>query len=405
MKMSKYSERGQALILIVFAMIGLIGLTGLTVDGGLAYSDRRNAQNAADTAALAAARAMIRSENWESAALNLAAANGYDNNGATNEVQVVNPPTSGNYAGDDEYIQVFITSHLDTFFAPVVGVAQLTNNVNAVARAETGSLKNMFEGEAVVGLNPHDCKAVKYQGNANTVLTGGGIFVNSDCATSAFFNNSSAAQLTSPHLCSVGGVTYKPQAINIPAGEIKTGCEAVNYPVPDYIMPLPSCPADAVKTGNTLSPGNFSGTFPGNGVNYLESGVYCVDGNFRVNGGDLLVGNDVVIYMIDGDVTWNGGAEIHLDAPDEGVFKNLLIYIPYENEATVKLNGNSASTIEGTILAPASNITVDGTGDTGINGQIIGYTVDLSGSTTVRINYSNSNNYQSSSPPNIQLAE
>jgi len=99
MKTPKNSERGQALILIVFAMIGLIGLTGLTVDGGLAYSDPRHAQNAADTAAKAAARAMIRSEDWEGAGLNLAAANGYDDNGTTNRVEVINPPRAGTMPG------------------------------------------------------------------------------------------------------------------------------------------------------------------------------------------------------------------------------------------------------------------------------------------------------------------
>src|SRR5512141_2701217 len=52
---SNRKERGQALVLIVFAIVGLIGLTGLAIDGGNAYSDRRHAQNAADTAALAAA--------------------------------------------------------------------------------------------------------------------------------------------------------------------------------------------------------------------------------------------------------------------------------------------------------------------------------------------------------------
>jgi hypothetical protein len=405
MKNPRKSERGQALVLIVFAMVGLIGLTALTIDGGLAYADRRNAQNAADTAALAAARALIRGEAWQTAGTALAAANGYDGNGTTNVVEVVNPPVSGTYAGNSEYIQVMITSNLDTFFAPVIGVEQITNSVDAVARAKPGDVVNLFDGSAVVGLNPHDCKAVKYQGNANTLVDGGGLFVNSDCSTSAFFNNSSAAQLTAPSLCSVGGITYEPDAINIPAGEIKTGCESYTYPVPDYILPLPSCPSNAVKTGNTLSAGNYSGQFPPNGVTQLESGVYCVNGDFRVNGGDLLVGNNVLIYMESGDISWNGGAELHLDGPDDGIYKNLLIYIPYENQASVRLNGNSASTISGTILAPASDITIDGTGDTGIDGQIIGYTVDLSGSTSVKITYSDENNYQASTPPNIQLAE
>ena len=37
------SERGQVLIVIVAAMIGLMGMVGLAVDGGMAFSDRRHA--------------------------------------------------------------------------------------------------------------------------------------------------------------------------------------------------------------------------------------------------------------------------------------------------------------------------------------------------------------------------
>src|SRR5512141_3224323 len=52
-----FFERGQALVLIALAAIGLFGVTGLVIDGGAKFSDRRHAQNAADTAALAAALA------------------------------------------------------------------------------------------------------------------------------------------------------------------------------------------------------------------------------------------------------------------------------------------------------------------------------------------------------------
>src|SRR5688572_25221602 len=101
--LNKKSEKGQALILIVLAIVGLIGITGLTVDGGMAYSDRRNAQNAADTAALAAGRSFIREEDWEAAGFSLAAANGYNNNETTNFVDIYKPPIEGFYAGDDDY--------------------------------------------------------------------------------------------------------------------------------------------------------------------------------------------------------------------------------------------------------------------------------------------------------------
>src|SRR5512146_1530308 len=74
-------ERGQALILIVLAIVALIGLTGLAIDGGNAYSDRRHAQNAADTAALAAALSKTHGADqatWEQAAKDIAAQNGYN---------------------------------------------------------------------------------------------------------------------------------------------------------------------------------------------------------------------------------------------------------------------------------------------------------------------------------------
>ncbi len=62
MKPKLLSERGQALILITFAAIGLFAVAGLAIDGTAKYSDRRHAQNAADTAALAGASNCFR--NW-----------------------------------------------------------------------------------------------------------------------------------------------------------------------------------------------------------------------------------------------------------------------------------------------------------------------------------------------------
>src|SRR5258705_13459829 len=59
MKPKLLTERGQALILIALAAIGLFGIAGLVIDGGAKFSDRRHAQNAADTASLAAALAKL----------------------------------------------------------------------------------------------------------------------------------------------------------------------------------------------------------------------------------------------------------------------------------------------------------------------------------------------------------
>src|SRR5512133_1456063 len=155
----KKTERGQALILIVLAVVVLAGMAGLVIDGGNAFLDRRNAQNAADSAALAGALTRIRgSQSLSSAALTAAAQNGYNNNGATNIVEVHNPPISGPNKGNAEYIQVVIGSHVKTYIARVLGFRELINRVEAVARMKTPEVKEILHGQAVISLAPNsDC--------------------------------------------------------------------------------------------------------------------------------------------------------------------------------------------------------------------------------------------------------
>src|SRR5262245_49960487 len=111
------SERGQALIIIALALVGLVGIAGLVIDGGNAFQDRQRAQNAVDSAALASAHARIRGEDLVAVALTTAAQNGYNNDQVTNLVSLYTPPRDGPHEGDIEYIQVIITSHVNTYFA------------------------------------------------------------------------------------------------------------------------------------------------------------------------------------------------------------------------------------------------------------------------------------------------
>ena len=51
-------ERGQAIVLVVFAIIGLAAVIGLALDGGRLYQTRREVQNAADAMAMAGTRVL-----------------------------------------------------------------------------------------------------------------------------------------------------------------------------------------------------------------------------------------------------------------------------------------------------------------------------------------------------------
>jgi len=303
-------------------------------------------------------------------------------------------------------VQVIITSHLPTLFGRVIGIEQVTNTVQAVARVDPSVPTELYDGNAIVGLAPHECKAVKYQGNANTTVTGGGLFVNSDCPTAAFFNNSSSAFLTAPSLTVVGDEDHKAGALNVGTITENAQDQAKTYPPREYILPKPDCSDDATVDGETMTPGNWSGTFPPAHVKYLESGFYCVNsGDFKLNAGDYLEGHNVLIYMATGKVTWNGGATVKLYAPETDPYKGLLLYLPISNSSTVKLNGNSDSGFEGTIMAPASPIEINGTGDAGIIGQIIGYTVDLSGTSGIDIHYDASKVLHLLTSPSIELKQ
>src|SRR5512133_2055945 len=150
------TERGQALILITFAAIALFAITGLAIDGSNKFSDRRHAQNAADAASLAAALTKANGltagktdstcstdPSWTNttfcediiqSAWDRAANNGYDGM-LSNNVEVYSPPISGPYIGLTPYIQVIITSNVNTYFMRVLGIDQTQNIVQATALA------------------------------------------------------------------------------------------------------------------------------------------------------------------------------------------------------------------------------------------------------------------------------
>jgi hypothetical protein len=83
MKRKNPSESGQAIVLLAISIVVLLGFTALAVDGGMIFSDRRHAQNAADAAALAGA---LQKSNLQSDAVVIQAAErSVESNGFTTD--------------------------------------------------------------------------------------------------------------------------------------------------------------------------------------------------------------------------------------------------------------------------------------------------------------------------------
>lgn len=406
-------EKGQAIILIVFAIIGLIGVSALAIDGVNAFLDSRRAETAASAAALTAALTRIEGGNWRAAALATAAANGYDNNGITNTVEMNTPPLSGPYSGNSEYIEVIITSHLKTYFASVVGIPYITNRSLVISQSKPSELGEMFKGYAVVSLAPEtQCELHRgfwIHSEATLNLEGGGLFVNSNNPDCAFisFGSGSVRVRDASRISVVGGADIQKPKLITPY-PIETGIAPVPFPIP-YKMPRAGCGSKiATPDGlGSISSGNWDeGVFPPEGVTSLEGGVYCLQDDFIVPDGGYLEGGNVVIVMEDGNVKISGSAEVHLGAPHGGPNQGLLIYMPVGNRGIISLNGSDESEFRGTILAPGADLRINGLDNlhgAAYRSQIIAYYIEVDGTDNILVKYEDEQNYDTYTMPEVIL--
>jgi hypothetical protein len=459
MKLRQVSERGQALVLVALAIIGLVGITGLAIDGSIILADRRHAQNAADTAALAGAIAKLQAQipapdgpglneidaraPMKTAALNRAISNGYYADLQTSQVEVYScaeddASCPDPYADDEDYVQVIITSHVDTFFARVLGVETLTNRVQAVALADYDDTGPLFGGAAIYALNP-DCPSqgsLIINGGNNTKLsiTGGGMASNSDdsCAVKCGLGTSSSLNIPGGITTAGGDYTWVGQCTDTSFPH-STDNTQLDYhdDVPDLPEPPECDPTDpdnysghekkwvedpvthAMVYASFVGPGYYD-SFPPKKVDYvttentifLAPGVYCVDSVLKQNSDVISTyGDDVTIYVRPGnDIKINGGVmqlrAINGDgapyAPHGNSNKDyrgyLFIAAPdYDGPVTsCVIDGNSTNIYVGAIFAPHCNVTINGNGDTppdGIITQIVGYNVTINGSADITIQY------------------
>jgi Putative Flp pilus-assembly TadE/G-like len=428
----KTTEKGQALIFITLIAIVLFAFAGLAIDGSMAFSDERHAQNAADTSALAAALAKIRGNNWNTTVTTArarATSNGYNNNGTSNVVEVylcsdANATCNALPAGatSADYIQVKITSRVPTYFARVIGRNEIINQVNAVVHAVPGYRTSTFGGNAIVALNKDACPAFDYGGGATTTVTGSGIFVNSRCDGTGSYNASNQAlnsssnntTLTVPCYSVVGGATVRPSSLFTTGGcssSVNNSSAFIANPLTIYQKTNIPCGPTATYDATTLNPGSYSGAFPPGGQTTMNPGIYCIDaGNqgFSLSGGQTLTGSNVLIYMKSGNVNWTSGG-IQLSAM-QGInpgYDGLLLYLAQGNCSDVSITGNGTSRYVGTILAPCSLVKLAGGSSTGnqniLENQIIADEVQLTGSNSLNINYNAQQQWQPPVPPAIEI--
>ena len=169
-------RRGAVLVIFAIVLIALLAMLGLVIDWALLASTYRQAQNAADAAALAAARDQLAGRSvGDATATATSFVQTY--NGLSNApAPTVNiPPATGLYAGKSGYVEVIVTVPLKTFLVHVVGVAP---DQQVQARAVAG-YEARSAGEGIAVLDPAAFPGIDVSGGG-TVLVKGTITVNSE---------------------------------------------------------------------------------------------------------------------------------------------------------------------------------------------------------------------------------
>lgn len=201
------SEGGQVLVIVAFGLVALMGIGALVVDLGFSWMLRRQEQNAADPAAIAAARHLKDASGnptWDQAAAEADACfyareNGFFQSDTptctaainADDLQVWSPPISGPHSGQLGHVQVIIRDTHPTFFGRIFGSTTATVTTDATAANTAGNANS----SSLVALKP-DCS-----GGASGQISGGGtvkifpaagvppgsggsVHVNADCGSS-----------------------------------------------------------------------------------------------------------------------------------------------------------------------------------------------------------------------------
>ena len=386
----KKSEKGQALVLIALAAVGLFGFAALSIDGGMVFSDRRHAQNAADTAAMAAALARVRAtSDPDGAAFDAGEARALSNGygaptypDSTVEINICDEPgitceglpawvytTTDTATANEEkskYIRVKITSLVRMTFARIIGRQTFTNIVTAVSRAELGGPEPVFDGSALVALAPTGSPTSRNIGAINLDINNSGVFDNSSDACSFGIGGAANVNADAGYTIAAGGTHCMSGTGNALSGNIsdpsmfQSGTQ-IDYP-PDLDIPVPTinCSGPGRVTRDplgswTVHPGSFTNFPPiNNGLFTFVTGSYCFEGGLSIGGNAQVTANYVDILISSG--------EFHVQSNLNCNY--ILIHISGGTGFTVNGNANVNCT-NATIFASTGSVSLEGTG-TGI---------------------------------------
>lgn len=418
-----HTERGQILVMAALLITVLLGVVGLAVDAGFAYAQRRQAQNSADQAALAAAHRLFEGGSEASAisaAQDYVHANGFSISASCPSICI--PPLSGPHAGDARFVEVTVEEQPASFFIH----ALLPGGSTVRARGVAG-FPLFPEPYAIIVLDPNDCEAFEVKGNASMTIAGGGIMVNSDCGSDAF-NKTGAGNITVEGSIDVAGGTSVSGSGTVSPSPNDNRPWTVTDPLSLLTPPDPAAyPAQGAGTAAspdtwthnsggdlTLSPGAYYGGFSSNCTCTitLQPGTYVMaGGGFTKAGGANFVGDEVTIYVTENPTnpTGDGAPEpfnltgsgvLDLSPPTSGVYQGITLWQDVAITDDFKMTGSN-DLVSGIFYAPSAQLSISGDSQFGTI-QLIVNSFLLSGNAPLDLTYGEFRTFEA---PKVVLVE
>jgi hypothetical protein len=375
-------DRGAVAILVAVFSIVMFAVGALVVDLGVARVTRRDAQNAADSAALAAANALYPSgstPNFDAAvtaakafaAANYGTTDSEWNACATAQNLTYTPAGVSSCISFDSAVTpvnvrvIVPQKHVGSFFGGVVGYRGM--DVSAVAQAQLDRGQQPTCIFCVLGNTTHALQ------NGDITVTDGDVRF-----------NGSITMNPQGSVTTANGATYIQGNAN-PLGQVstprQTGAAAVTDPLAGSVtLPPSGLGALTLKTDPcSQGPGIYGAvSLSGSGTCTLSAGLYAFTDPLSIGGSRTVTGAGVTLYFTcgtagvrasscagdasPGTLDASGGNGVTITAPTSGALAGLAMAFDRDNAATLSLQGGAGSAVNGSIYAPATTLAMGGNG-------------------------------------------
>lgn len=382
-------ENGQTLIMVAVSLSVILGFVAFATDIGVVLHQKRLAQTAADSAAIAAGKYLnAGSASAITAGQNDAAANGFTNGSGGVTVTITPSPTSGAFTGS-QYVQATVSQSVPTIFTAIFNVSAFTVSATAIA--------GLFPSNGCVYvLAPSGANSMDLEGSFDVSTPGCGVLVDSIDPNALYFGGNNGT-LKAAYVNVVGG-TNGHTGDSTPApvlGVSPLSDPLANLDLPQYEPALTaSCSTSAPPAGTssalvTLGQGCWqsSGDIVLNNV-YLTGGVYVFDNpghnvviqgtvtdtmTTTSGGTTVTTTNPVTLYML-GGLSQTTNATVTLTAPSDDPssdpYSGIVMYeMPNSgspNQIVEFEKGTGSGTITGIIYAPAGQFFMNDSGSSGV---------------------------------------